>query len=147
MSKYGVISGPYFLVFGLNTESYSLNLRIQSKCRKIWSTFHAVMKYKLFLDPFSPVIKRLKKHKKITLNDHISKTMTNSESKLRFKSSFNLLQNSVIFLPTPPTWVHGRGLRLLQFPAPLPVAHRAQRINDVPGKILNLLFLVYFFWK
>ena len=35
LSKYGVISGPYFPVFGLNTEIYSVNLRIQSEYRKI----------------------------------------------------------------------------------------------------------------
>ena len=33
--KYGVISGPYFPVFGLNAEIYGVNLRILSKCRKI----------------------------------------------------------------------------------------------------------------
>ena len=27
-------SGPYFPVFGLNTEIYSVNLRIQSECGK-----------------------------------------------------------------------------------------------------------------
>ena len=32
VSKYGIFSVPYFPVFGLNTE---VNLRIQSKCRKI----------------------------------------------------------------------------------------------------------------
>ena len=35
VSKYGVFSGPYFPVFGLNTEIYGLNIRIQSECRKI----------------------------------------------------------------------------------------------------------------
>ena len=35
MSKYGVFSGPYFPVLGLNTEIYSVNLRIQSEYRKI----------------------------------------------------------------------------------------------------------------
>ena len=35
MSKYVVISVPYFPVFGLNTEIYEVNLRIQSKYRKI----------------------------------------------------------------------------------------------------------------
>ena len=35
MSKYGVISGPYFPVLGLNTEVYSLNLRIQSEYSKL----------------------------------------------------------------------------------------------------------------
>ena len=35
VSKYGVISGPYFPVFGLNKEIYEVNLRIQSEWRKI----------------------------------------------------------------------------------------------------------------
>ena len=35
VSKYGVFSGPYFPVFGLNTEIYSVNLRIQSEYPKI----------------------------------------------------------------------------------------------------------------
>ena len=35
VSKYGVISGPYFPVFGLNTERYGGSLRIQSEYRKI----------------------------------------------------------------------------------------------------------------
>ena len=30
VSKCGVFSGPYFLVFGLNTEIYSVYMRIQS---------------------------------------------------------------------------------------------------------------------
>ena len=36
-SKYGVFSGPYFPIFGQNTEIYSVNLRILSECRKIWT--------------------------------------------------------------------------------------------------------------
>ena len=35
VSKSGGISGPYFLVFGLNTEIYRINLRIQSEYWKI----------------------------------------------------------------------------------------------------------------
>ena len=35
MCKYGVFSGPYFPAFGLNTERYSVSLRIQSECGKI----------------------------------------------------------------------------------------------------------------
>ena len=35
MSKYGVFSGLYFLLFGLNTETCEVNLRIQSKYGKI----------------------------------------------------------------------------------------------------------------
>ena len=34
MSKYGVFSGPYLTVFGLDTELNSVNRRIQSKYRK-----------------------------------------------------------------------------------------------------------------
>ena len=52
MSKYGVFSGPYFPAFGLNTERYSVSLRIQSECWKIrtrktpyFDTFHAVYIY------------------------------------------------------------------------------------------------------
>ena len=41
MSKYGVFSGPYFLVFGLNTEIYSIN-STQSKYRKIWTKKNSV---------------------------------------------------------------------------------------------------------
>ena len=43
-------SGPYFLVFGLNTERYRVSLRIQSECVKIRTrktpntgTYYAVM--------------------------------------------------------------------------------------------------------
>ena len=38
MSKYGVISGPYFPTFGLNTERYKVSLRIQSECGEIRTT-------------------------------------------------------------------------------------------------------------
>ena len=37
LSKCGVFSGPYFPVFGLNTEIFGVNLRIQSEYRKIWT--------------------------------------------------------------------------------------------------------------
>ena len=37
VSKYGDFSGLYFPVFGLNRESYGVNLCIQSKYRKIWT--------------------------------------------------------------------------------------------------------------
>ena len=35
MPKYGVISGPYFPAFRLNTERYFVSLRIQSGCGEI----------------------------------------------------------------------------------------------------------------
>ena len=49
VSKYRVFSGSYFLTLALNTEIFSVNLRIQSKYRKnepekipYLDTFHAV---------------------------------------------------------------------------------------------------------
>ena len=42
VSKYGVFSGPYFLVFELNTEIYEVNLRIQSEYRKIKTRKYSV---------------------------------------------------------------------------------------------------------
>ena len=35
VSKYGVFFGPYFPIFRLNTEIYSVNLRIKSDYRRI----------------------------------------------------------------------------------------------------------------
>ena len=35
VSRYRVISGPYFPAFRLNTERYEVSIRIQSECRKI----------------------------------------------------------------------------------------------------------------
>ena len=37
MSKYGLISGPHFPAFGLNTERYVVSFQIQSECGKIWA--------------------------------------------------------------------------------------------------------------
>ena len=37
MSEYGVFSGPYFSVFGRNTEIYGVILCIQSEYSKIWA--------------------------------------------------------------------------------------------------------------
>ena len=50
VSKYRVFSGPYFQVIGLDTEIYFVNLRIQSKYRKIWTK-----KNPTFLDTFYAV--------------------------------------------------------------------------------------------
>ena len=41
-----------------------------------------------------------------------------------------------------PRWVHGRGLRLLQSPLPLPAASRAQRV-----KAFQILLDYKFYWK
>ena len=42
VSKYGVTSGPYFPVFGLNTETDEVNLRIQSEHRKMQNRNNSV---------------------------------------------------------------------------------------------------------
>ena len=63
VSKYGVFSGPYFPIFGLNTETYGVNLHIPSKYGKIRTrknsvldTSHAVLmnkKYKKIYRAFN----------------------------------------------------------------------------------------------
>ena len=45
VSKYGVIFAPYFPVFGLNKERYSLSLRIQSEYRKIRTRNNSVFEH------------------------------------------------------------------------------------------------------
>ena len=79
MSKYGVISGSYFHLFGLDLEIYPVNLQIQSEYRKIRTRNNSAFGYFL-------------------RSGHISKTRTNLESKMNFSESwFNFLQNSVVF--------------------------------------------------
>ena len=56
VSEYGVISGLYFPVFGLNTEIYGVKLRIQSKYRKYGPEITP------YLDTFPAVIKLHVKH-------------------------------------------------------------------------------------
>ena len=45
VSEYGFCSGPYFPAFGLNTEIYSVNLRIQSEYRKIGTRNNSVFEH------------------------------------------------------------------------------------------------------
>ena len=45
VSKYGVISGPYLFVLGLNTEIYFVNLVTQSENRKIRTRNNSVFGY------------------------------------------------------------------------------------------------------
>ena len=58
VTKYGVFFGPYFPVFGLNTEIYSVNVRIQSKCRKIQTRNNSVFGQQEYCDVnscFTPI--------------------------------------------------------------------------------------------
>ena len=43
--KYGIISGPYFLTFGLNTGRYGVSLCIQFECVKIWTRKNSVFRH------------------------------------------------------------------------------------------------------
>ena len=51
------------------------------------------------------------------------------------------------FMDALPLRVYSRGLRPLQPPELLSVFRAAQRVNDEPIKVLNLLFFAYFFWN
>ena len=42
---------------------------------------------------------------------------------------------------------NNRELRPLQPPVPLPAARQAERVNDEPVKVLDLLLFLYFIWK
>ena len=53
MSKYGVISGPYFPVFGLKTEIYGVNLRMQSEYRNIRTRDNSVFGHFSHSDGFA----------------------------------------------------------------------------------------------
>ena len=45
VSKYAVFSGPHFPAFALNTERYSVSLRIQSECGKIRTRKNSVFRH------------------------------------------------------------------------------------------------------
>ena len=57
VSKYGVISGPYFPVFGLNTEIYFVNLNIQSEYRKMRTRNNSVSRSEWYKTIWVPVFK------------------------------------------------------------------------------------------
>ena len=58
VSKYGVISGPYFPAFGLNTKSYFVSLGIQSECGKIQNRNNSVFDWTLFRQYQGSIIKK-----------------------------------------------------------------------------------------
>ena len=45
VSKYGVFSGPYFLIFELHTEIYVVNLRVKSECGKLQNRKNSIFGY------------------------------------------------------------------------------------------------------
>ena len=66
VSRYGVISAPYFHVFGLNTEIYGVNLGIQFEYRKIrtrnnsvFGHFHAVGDKQVRENPYSDIFQAM----------------------------------------------------------------------------------------
>ena len=83
-----------------------------------------------------------KKKKNATLNGCVSNARANSESKLTFsESSFSFLQNKIVFCTFYLRGYTTGGLCPLQPPVPLPAARQAERVNDGPVAVLNLLFL------
>ena len=71
----------------------------------------------------------LKKAKHPSLNGYISKTRTNSESKLKFSEVNSIFFKTALFLvPSTHVGTH-RGLRLLQSPVPPPTARSAQKVK------------------
>ena len=51
---YGVFSGPYFPVFGLNTARYGVSLHILSECGKIQTRKNSVFGHFSYPSVFSP---------------------------------------------------------------------------------------------
>ena len=59
VSKYGVFSGLYFPVCELNTEIYSVNLRIQSENRKIRTRKNSVFGHSVRIVDYDHVKRRI----------------------------------------------------------------------------------------
>ena len=92
--------------------------------------FHFWAKAMLLLNPFSAGI-FWKTDIKKTLNSYMSKTRTNSESKLKFSES---------------SFIHGRELRPLQPPVPLPATRSYQRVNEINFRRLRRLVFARLTW-
>ena len=72
VSKYGVFSGPYFPVFGLNTETYSKWGKYGPEKFSYLDTFHAVWYIQNRISLFLWTLSVVKKH--FTLISNIKKT-------------------------------------------------------------------------
>ena len=102
VSKYGVISGPYFPAFGLNTERYEVSLHIQSECRKtdqkwlrIWTLFTQWM--------FDKLEERINEFMK-----------SNNGTKISYQP-YNKDQNSIFILATVTPLIQRENLQLIDF--------------------------------
>ena len=102
VSKYGVISGPYFPAFGLNTETYEVSLHIQSECRKtdqkwlrIWTLFTQWM--------FDKLEERINKFMK-----------SNNGTKISYQP-YNKDQNSIFILATVTPLMQRENSQLIDF--------------------------------
>ena len=88
MSKYGVNSGLYFPVFGLNTEIYGINLHIQFEYRKIRTRNNSVFGH------FS----RGEWAYRIIRFNPVSKNMLKPPDQLTWKSCSMLMQFCSVFI-------------------------------------------------
>ena len=102
VAKYGVISGPYFPAFGLNTERYEVSLHIQSECRKtdqkwlrIWTLFTQWMFDKL--------------------EERINEFMKSSNGTKISYQPYNKDQNSIFILATVTPLIQRENLQLIDF--------------------------------
>ena len=93
VSKYGGFPGPYFPVFELNTEIYSVNLRIQPEYRKIQGRKSSVFGH--FSRSVYPIFFAILL---LNLKESTFKTRKNAQrvfSLLKF-SSFKIIESSIL---------------------------------------------------
>ena len=89
MSKYGVISGPYFPDFGLNTAIYKVNFRIQFEYRKIRTRNNSVFGHYSHSNDVSNYQKHLRE-----LTTEIYKSLTDLKPRV-YKIVFYSQRNTI----------------------------------------------------
>ena len=112
VSEYGVISGPYFPVFRLNTKIYGVNLRNQSEYRKIRtrqnfvfghfsSSDYCVARIRVFSDSFFPQYwQKLRFCLIFCRRKHVFSYITQSVHLYRLPNIKGIWQNSTWKLPS-----------------------------------------------
>ena len=102
VSKYGVFSGPYFLVIGLNTEIYGVNLYIQSEYRKIRTRKNSVFGH----FSRSAIIFTFKFARIAMTGLNLPTGPCNKNCKFRKASGFQLRVSVMVKYWLPYTWAH-----------------------------------------
>ena len=100
VSKYGVISGPFFPAFGLNTERYFVSLRIQSECEKMRTRNNSVFGLHAVYSIGFLMISGGNRSYLICLNSHNTKSEIWRRSQQQIKiSNFNSYFIFLSFIP------------------------------------------------